>query len=316
MKYKLIIKIFFWFIVLGVSFVLLDISVKNFIHSNKEVVVPNVEGKSIIDALNIVSRSGLGLKKIGESFDPNLPMGTVITQNPKFGMVVREGRYINVIVSLGGEKVFVPNLIGEERRKAEILLRQYNLIVGTVTETYSLKYQKNKIMSQDPPESSVVDRNTAVNFVISRGIPPENIILMPDFVARQVEDAQKWAQTYGLEIRIVETISDYGQSNFVISQKPLPDTVVTSNDIIEIVVPKIFEDTKISGETKEPNFIYEIPPIGTAAKNVKIVQVSTDGEKNLYNQLTLPGSKIALYILPKKNAKVRIFIDGVLIDEK
>jgi serine/threonine-protein kinase len=276
-------------------------------------VVPNIEGKSLTEALNLVSKSGLGLRKVGESFNKDLPIGTVISQYPKVGMVVREGRYINVVISLGGEKIFVPNIVGEFRRKAELTLRQYNLFVGSVTENYSLRYQKDRIISQEPVEGTIVDKNTAVNFVVSLGIPPEDVILVPEFVNRNIEEVKFWAEKIGLTIEIKET---EGTPGIVISQNPPADTLITLQDKLEIVVGKLLENKVIQSFVKEPNFFYEIPSMGNMLKNVKILQVSVDGEQILYNKPTIPGTKISLYVPPKTNSKIRIFIDGILIDEK
>lgn len=319
-KYFKIFKLLFWLTIFLATFYLINTSIKNIIHSRKEVVVPNIEGKPLAEALTIVSESGLGLKKVGESFNKDLPMGTVISQYPKVGMVVREGRYVNVVISLGGEKVFVPNIIGKTRREAEIILRQYSLVVGTVTENYSLRYSKDKVILQEPIAGTIVNKNDSINFTLSLGFPPEDVILVPDFVNKDVNEAKTWADKVGLKIEITESnVSGYSPGT-VISQKPFPDTPVTSQDKLELVVVKfIGTDKSISSivkDTAEPNFFYDLPAMGNVSKNVKILQVSSDGEQVLYNQPTVPGSKISLYVPPKPNSKIRIFIDGVLIDEK
>lgn len=312
-KKKKVKKFFLWIIIFLVLSVFLYHVTGIIVHSKKEVVVPNIINKPISEALDIVSKAKLSLRKIDEVYNPNYPAGTVVTQQPQPGMVVREGRVINVILSRGGEKVFVPNIIGEERRKAEVLLRQYSLFVGTVTERYSLKFAKNRIVQQQPQEGEVVDKNTPVNIVVSLGPPPEDVILMPDFKNKNVNEVYQWAQKYGFEVKIREEIVDGYTEGEVIDQNPQPDETV-NNNIIEVVVAK--SKSGVNEGQIVYNFEYELPFFGDTPKNVKVVQVSSEGENVLYNKPTLPKQKIQLYVPPKKNSRIRIFVDGVLIDEK
>ncbi|MCS7227637.1 MAG: PASTA domain-containing protein, partial [Endomicrobia bacterium] len=198
------------------------------VHSKKEVIVPNIINKPVSDALDIVSKIGLGLKKVGEVYNPEYPAGTVVSQQPSAGMTVREGRFVNVILSLGGEKVFVPDVIGEDYRKAEIVLRQYNLLIGTITERYSLRYSKNKIIQQNPVAGAVVDKNSYVDIVVSLGMPPEgqSIVLMPDFVNKNVNEVYLWAQKYNIEVQVEQKLIPGVEEGVVVEQSPLPDSVI------------------------------------------------------------------------------------------
>lgn len=286
------------------------------VHSKKEVIVPNLVNKSLSESLDIVSKLGLGLKKIGEVYNPNYPAGTVISQQPSAGMRVREGRFINVVISLGGEKVFVPNIVGEERRKAELTLRQYNLFVGTVTERYSLRYTKNRVIEQQPPPETIVDKNSYVDIVVSLGLPPEDLILMPELINKHISEVTSWAEKYGLQVKVEYEVMENEPQGKIVQQQPLPDTIIQAGQEIKVVVAKTSKFSETVTEETKYNFEYELPFISDKAKLVKIIQVSTDGEVVLYNKYTLPKEKIRLYIPPKEKSKLRIFVDGVLIDEK
>lgn len=287
------------------------------VHSKKEVIVPNIVGKSVLEALDIVSKAGLGLKKIGEVYNPNYPSATIVVQQPSAGMVVRKGRFVNVILSLGGEKVFVPSLIGEELRKAEVLLRQYNLLLGTVTYRYSLRYDKNVVIFQNPPPSEIVEKNSYVDLQISLGFPPPGLVLMPDFVNKTLENVYDWAARHNVELVVNEKFTEDITENLVLQQNIPPDTEITSSTMtLEIVVSKRKIAKGKEFEKENYNFEYELPFVGEGLKNVKIVQISDEGEYVLYNKPTSSKQKITLYVPPRKNSKLRIFVDGVLIDEK
>ena len=101
------------------------------IHSRKVVLVPELSGKSVNDALNILGPLGLGLEKEGETkFDKRFPAGTIVRQTPAAAMSVREGRIVRVTVSQGGETLFVPNLVGQPLRNTQTSLQNLGLNVG------------------------------------------------------------------------------------------------------------------------------------------------------------------------------------------
>lgn len=311
---KLVIRRFtFIFIILLLVYGITYYSVGLIIHSKPEIVVPNIENKSLIEALDIVSNLGLSLKKIGEVYNKDLPYGTIVSQQPPSGSLVRKGKVVKVIVSLGGEKVFVPNVVGEDRRKAEVILRQYGLFVGSITENYSLRFSRNKVISQSYSEGSIVDKNTPVDLVISLGLPPEDIILMPDFINRNIDEVKKWAEKNKIKVDVkFKTTQNAEYDNIVVEQYPLPDTVIEEEAAIEVVVLKGIKESN----TSEYNFEYELPFKGDVIKNLKIVQVSDEGEYVLYEKPTSAKQKINLYVPHRKNSKIRIFVDGILIDER
>ncbi|MEN3013047.1 MAG: PASTA domain-containing protein [Endomicrobiia bacterium] len=308
-------SIFLFFLIFSIAFYYF---IGMIVHSKKEVKVPDITGKPLLEALDIVSNVGLGLKKIGEVYNPDYPAATVVVQQPRAGMSVRKGRFVNVILSLGGEKVFVPNIIGEERRKAEVLLKQYGLFLGTTTFKYSLKYEKNIVMNQNPLPESIVEKNSSVDIEVSLGLPPPGIVLIPDFTSKTVENVYDWTVRHNIEVKIEEKIVEEGEEGIVLSQNPPPDTQIIINEplVLEITVSKTQKKSLKETHKEIYNFEYELPFIGESLKVVKIVQISDEGEHVLYNKPTSSKQKISLYVPPRRNSKLRIFVDGVLIDEK
>ncbi|MFN3550376.1 MAG: PASTA domain-containing protein, partial [Endomicrobiia bacterium] len=166
---------------------------------------------------------------------------------------------------------------------------------------------------------SVVDKNTPVDLKISLGLPPQDVILMPDFVNKNISEVKSFAENYGIKLKLNYRLVDpLLQDGIVIEQKPSYDTILNPQDEIEITVSKTtVKEGKLTEEyIKSYNFEYELPFVGKLPKNVKIIQVSDEGEYVLYNKITDPKEKILLYVPPRKNSKLRIFLDGVLIDEK
>jgi serine/threonine-protein kinase len=139
------------------------------VHSKKDTVLPNVVGKNLNDALEELSREGLGLKKDGEEFNQNIPAGVILSQNPPAGMIIKEGKLIKVIISQGGEIVYVPDLVGKTIRSADVALKCSTLVMGEISREFSSTINKDIVISQDVTAGSKVDKNFVVNVVASNG---------------------------------------------------------------------------------------------------------------------------------------------------
>lgn len=283
------------------------------IHSRKEVIVPDIQGKSAANALQLVSESALAMKIGGYEFNDSVPIGTVLRQAPSAGTTVREGKIVKVVFSQGGESVFTPNLIGLPLRNAELLLRQRSLLLGEVSDSYSLKAEKGTVLSQEPRSDMSVSKNTMVTVGVSAGEPPAGIVLMPDFRQRKIDEAYQWASDNKLEVGTMEDAGSLFPGGTVIDQVPAADTVVSAGSAITLTV----SSRKSSGgqEEKEFRIRYEVSQSGSQ-RHIRIVAVSKQGDREIFNGLRDPGSKIDLTVPYGGADKVRIFINGILVEER
>lgn len=293
-------------------FILFNWIVSVLIHSRKEVIVPKIEGKTVIDAMELLSKLNLGIKKIGEVHSETLPEGTIVKQFPKSGMRVREGKIINIIISLGGEMLFTPNLIGLTETSAKIKIKKSKFEIGNISKIFSLQTPENIVISQEPPPDVITPANTLINLIISKGPPPESTILIPNFEGKCIEEVKRWAEKYGLNYSITYTKKADYPPNTVIEQEPPPDTVVTQDTILKLNVS--------SPLLKKPElltyFTYNLP-IGKDEMNVKVTLIDEFGETILLNERKSAGAELKIPIRkPKGKAKIRVFIDNVLIEEK
>jgi serine/threonine-protein kinase len=283
------------------------------IHNRKEVTVPDIQGKSVVNALQLISESDLAMKIEGYEFNDSVPIGTVLRQTPSAETAVREGKIVKVVFSQGGESVFTPNLIGLPLRNAELILRQRQLLLGEKDEAYSLKAEKGTVLSQDPKSEMSVSKNTMVAVVVSAGEPPAGIILMPDFRQRKMTETYQWASDNKLEVKIIKDAGSLFPGGTIIDQVPAADTVVSAESAITLTVSsRKFSDGQ---EEKEFHIPYEVPQSGSQ-RHIRIVLVSKQGDREIFNGFRDPGSKIDLTVPYGGAGKVRIFINGILVEER
>lgn len=225
------------FIFLVFLLLLLNWTLETIIHSRKEVAVPNLVGKNLYEALDLLEPLKLGMRKVAVEYDKNLPTGVVIRQNPAAGMIVREGKIVQITVSIGGESVFMPLLTGLNLRQAEIKIRASALTLGEINKAYSLKHPADYVIAQSPPSGSRILKGSVVNLTISAGAPPEGIVLLPDFVGQSVEFVMKWSEQTGITVEYSYE-DNFKQVGRVLRQTPSYDTVLTSTHTVAVVVGK------------------------------------------------------------------------------
>ena len=208
----------------SVLYVIFNWSMAAVIHSKKDVVIPNLQGKSVYEALTVLSSQGLSLRKDAEEFDKTLPAGLVIRQNPLAGMKVKDGKTVRITISQGGESSFVPDLVGQKVRSAALTIRSYGLAVGEQSSRYSVVYEKDTIVEQDPPKGTAVSKDTMINIVVSLGPPPANVQLMPNLIGKNINDVNTWAENNGVKVNVTKENISNAVTGQVIEQSPEPDS--------------------------------------------------------------------------------------------
>lgn len=216
-----------------VTAVSLNWAMKGAIHYKKDIPVPDLVGKSLTEALEILSSSNLGLRKEGAEFNEAVPQGTILRQQPPSGLTVREGKIIQVMVSQGGQTITVPNLIGQSLRSAEISLRTNFLSLGEINSRPSLKFQKDTIVEQQPQAGTNTTKNSLVHITLSNGAPQDGAILMPDFIGKKWEDVQIWAEKFSIETERIQDPSSSMGRDTIVQQEVAPDTQLTSSTKIK-----------------------------------------------------------------------------------
>ncbi|MDR1952517.1 MAG: PASTA domain-containing protein [Elusimicrobiota bacterium] len=224
-------------VILIFSYFSFNLIMNAIIHSNKEIAAPNVEGKSIDEAFNILSSSGLALIKEGEETAPEDMFGLVLKQTPPPGVKIRQGRVIRVLI--GGDKKadIVPNLIGKPIRAAVGMIENMKMHFDAFSEIpreSSRQIAKDLVIDQDPPAGAEVKAGSFVTFTISEGPP----LIMPDWKNKNIDKARLWAKREKLNIEEIETDQAGTEAGTIVKQEPEPDTDITKYNSVTLYVVK------------------------------------------------------------------------------
>lgn len=210
-------------------------AVSGFLHSRQIVVVPDLNGKTLEQALDILSPLKLALSKEAVQVDENSPPGSILRQAPPAGLRVREGKTVRVTLSSGGQVVFAPDLVRVTLTEAQNRLRTAGLALGAVTQVYSLQNEPGQVVDQTPAAGVVVRPNGMVDLKVSKGPPPDGVVLMPDFVNQPLSSARQWADEHKVSPDVKEEVTTVFTPGNVIRQSPAPDAAVTEKTPVSFV---------------------------------------------------------------------------------
>jgi beta-lactam-binding protein with PASTA domain len=133
--------------------------------------VPNVVGMTQADANATITGAGLAVGNIIKQYSNTVAAGRVISENPAAGTQVLPGSSVDMVVSLG--KPVVPDITGMTQAAASAAITAVdNLVVGTVSQSYSDSVTAGLVISQSPAGSTAVNTGSAVDLVISLGLEP------------------------------------------------------------------------------------------------------------------------------------------------
>lgn len=208
------------FVLVGILSAYLTFKVMSF---SKTVEVPDLSGKSVIEANDLLTRKGLNMKIEGEDYDPLIVSGHIIRQDIPTGSKVKEQRGIRVILSKGPKVRSVPDIAGSALSEAESILAKSGLRVNKVIRVHSNTIESGRIIAQRPSPDEAIKES--ISLVVSSG-PYAIIYYSPDFTSKSKEEVMTIAEKMGLKIEFS------GAGSMVRSQKPKPNSVIRSGETI------------------------------------------------------------------------------------
>ena len=158
------------------------------------VAVPDVSGQSESAAQKTLEDANLVVDSESK-YDDHIEAGKVISTDPAAGMEVEEGTHEKMYVSMGVEKVEVPQITGITSEEAQAALAAVGLIGGSVTEEYSEEYDAGYVISQGKSAGSKLEKGSAVDYVVSKG---SSKVEVPDLYGMTMAEAQQALSDLGL----------------------------------------------------------------------------------------------------------------------
>ncbi|BDI31259.1 hypothetical protein CCAX7_33100 [Capsulimonas corticalis] len=167
-------KILFVIVILGV--IGLVWSGRNFLAVPSDVSVPSLIGKTVDDAKRLAQQQNFALVEGGSDFSTKWPENQIYSQSPIAGSMIKAGKAVTYYRSKGPRLLTVPDLVGLTQERAGRALREASLPAGTVAEQFSETVAAGVVISQTPDAGSNAPRYTAVNYIVSKGKQPPDLV--------------------------------------------------------------------------------------------------------------------------------------------
>ncbi|MEU4698799.1 Stk1 family PASTA domain-containing Ser/Thr kinase [Nonomuraea dietziae] len=166
---------------------------------------------------------------ITEEHSSEVEKGVVISSDPQAGTKVDEGATVTLKISLGVEKVKVPDgLIGMSPEDARAALEAAGL-EGVVTPAVSSREQ-DKVFDTKPKSGDSVSKGTSVKLYVPKAQVP-----VPSVVGQTQEDAERTLKAENFKVKVVPQANDQPPGT-VIAQSPEAGTNQNQRTTVTIVV--------------------------------------------------------------------------------
>ena len=133
------------------------------------VIVPDIVGSDESTAAAAIENAGLAVGSITQGFSLTVPVGEVISQSVNGGGESASGAFIDLVVSLGPQPIFVPNITGVTTSVADAVLNDLSLVLGDVTFINDPTTPRGLVLTQSVAINTEVSVNSTIDVVVSGG---------------------------------------------------------------------------------------------------------------------------------------------------
>ncbi|WP_432642020.1 Stk1 family PASTA domain-containing Ser/Thr kinase [Acidaminococcus sp.] len=283
-------------------------------YTSGDVTVPDVKGKTIVEAEAILTKEKLGYT-LTEAYDAKVTPGVVVKQTPGAHTRVKAGRKITLVVSKGPEPGVVPDLKKKKLNDATVMLEKAKLKVGTVTVKYEAGAPKGTVISQSIAPNSKVSEGTSVDLVVNIS---DNQTVVPSLEGMSLSEAQSALNSAGLSVGSVSATSSDKAKNTVLSSDPGSGSVLDKGSAVTLVVSAGKKEEKKSSSSSGGSYrtiSYTVPGSGSA-KDVRIIVTDDSGSRTVFSDSVSPGTRISRSVSAGSGARVQIYLNGELAEDK
>ena len=225
--------------------------------------VPNVINLTESQANTAIVGAGLVTGTVTTAYSGSIAAGNVISSSPVAGTGVTPGSSVDIVVSLGASAT-VPDLDNTGAATYDALLAAAGLVLGTVAHEPSGVIIAGNVISQSPAPSTVVPSGSAVNVVVSSGLPP---LTVPDLFGLDQTDAVNLLLSLGLVPGAIGSApSQFVPPGEVQAQNPNAGIAVAVGTIVSFVLS---QGTPVAGTL----FDFEATVISQYANSPTILQL-------------------------------------------
>jgi beta-lactam-binding protein with PASTA domain len=184
------------------------------------VTVPDIVGKTVVQARADLARKDLSLAQRGAEPNDRVEKGLISRQDPAPGSRIRNTTPVQIVTSAGSGTVTVPDLASKPLDEALTLLQAAGLTKGRLTQVHTPRLPAGRILAQKPAPGAVVERSFPVGLLLSQG-DLDDCYVMPDFIGLRADRVIARLNAWGFKIADIRYVYYPGApAGLIVRQDP------------------------------------------------------------------------------------------------
>lgn len=300
-------------VIFVVAFLWAFLSFGNF-WSNATVTVPNVVGKQVSVARNILEDNHLRVS-VSEVANSEVPAGKVISQTPASGESVKENHPVHLVVSKGAGDLTVPDLSGLTVDQAKQRLKDMGLVLGKITTQEDSSKPDGVIISQSPSADGKINKGQLVDVVVNKLSPKK--VTVPSLIGMTLKDARDALSS--LEISLSSINGSTDESSIVTDQSVAAGKDIEQGGSIVLTTKatKASEEKKSESSGNRTRGTVDVTvPAGSNHQEVKIVVKDDEGSTVVYDDVNRAGDRIVRKVSGVGDVRIKVYLNGALVQDQ
>lgn len=183
-------------------------------------------------------------KKDSKRLKPGIVLAIIISALSLSFIVVYSLLNLGIFDSVFGEKIEVPNLVGEDVQIAEETLKELSLKIQISSHESSDQFEEGIIIKQFPEEGSMIRENESITVTVSSGV--DSSVEVENYSEKNLEEIRTLLEEKGIVVIVSEEFSNEVDKGIILRQSPKEGTVIETGDSVTLVVSKGEENPKVT----------------------------------------------------------------------
>lgn len=162
----------------------------------REVRVPDLRTKTAAEAKRLAEQQGLAAQVESSYYSAIVPEGRVLSQTPVAGTLVRRGWQVGLALSLGPQRVTIPQAVGKSDRAAAISIAERGLQLSSIDKIQLSVDQDGQVIAQDPPANATDVSAPKISLLVAQS-PSPRAFVMPSFIGQPLGSVTNTLQSAG-----------------------------------------------------------------------------------------------------------------------
>ncbi len=165
----------------------------------REVKVPDLSDKTPAEATRLAEQNDLVAQVDSKYYSSIIPEGRVLSQTPAAGTLVRSGWEVRLALSLGPQRVTIPQVVGKSDRAAAISIAERGLQLSSTDNVQLPGTTPGQVIAQNPPANATDVSAPKVSLLVTQSPSPKAYV-MPSFVGKTLGTATAILQNAGFVV--------------------------------------------------------------------------------------------------------------------